>query len=95
MVRSSETQVVGHGALGSTPSTTDAEPPVCSAGAKAVPRTVIILMGSEDWTVRIALPAYIGRTKAAERLAVEVEKQKDLMRKLRSGWAYCLRFQSL
>lgn len=55
--RSSEIQVVGHGALGSVPSSIFALlEPSCAAG-KAVPRIVIIFMGSVDWTVRIALPA--------------------------------------
>ena len=51
--------------LGSIPLLTSAEPPSVSAAANAVPRTVIILISSLDWTVRIALPAYMGRTKAA------------------------------
>ena len=41
-----------------------AEPPLASAAAKAVPLIVIILILSDDWTVRMAFPAYIGRTKA-------------------------------
>lgn len=63
-VNSSEIHSVGEGAWGSTPSTISAEPSVASAGVKAVPRMVMSLMGSDDWTVRVALPAYIGRTKA-------------------------------
>ncbi len=35
------------------------------AGGKDVCLTVRSLIGSEDWTVRIALPAYMGRTNAA------------------------------
>ena len=34
-----------------------AEPPVASAGGKAVPRTVMTLIGSLDCTVASALPA--------------------------------------
>ena len=36
---------------------TGAEPPLASAGAKAVPRTVMTLIGSFDCTVASALPA--------------------------------------
>ena len=34
-----------------------ADPPVASTGGKAVPRTVITLIGSLDWTVCNAFPA--------------------------------------
>ena len=34
-----------------------AEPPVSSALAKAVPRTVMTFLASDDWTIAIALPA--------------------------------------
>lgn len=40
-----------------------ADPPDASAAAKAVPLIVIILMSSDDSTVAIAFPAYIGRMK--------------------------------
>ena len=46
--RSSETQVVGQGALGSSPVVTGALLEAIGAAGKAVPRIVIILMGSED-----------------------------------------------
>ena len=46
------------------PSSILAEPSPISAGGKAVPRVVIIFIESEECTVRIALPAYMGRTKA-------------------------------
>ena len=55
--RSSETQVVGQGAWGSSPAVIEALLEAIEAAGKAVPRIVRILMGSEDWTVRIALPA--------------------------------------
>jgi hypothetical protein len=57
LARSSETHSVGQGALGSTPSSTEAELEPDSAGGKDVCRTVRSLMGSVDWTVRMALPA--------------------------------------
>ena len=52
------------GSLVSVPSASSAEPFSISAAAKAVPRIVMILIGSVDWTVRMALPAYMGRTNA-------------------------------
>lgn len=55
--RSSESHSVLMGSLGSVPSASSAEPSAISAAAKAVPRIVMILMGSVDWTVRMALPA--------------------------------------
>lgn len=66
--RSSETHSVGDSDLGSTPSVISAEPPEISAAGKAVPRIVMILIGSEDWRVMMALPAYIGRMNAIERV---------------------------
>ena len=62
--RLSDIHSVGQAALGSTPSVILADPSPNSAAANAVPRIVIILTASEDWTVSIAFPAYIGRTKA-------------------------------
>lgn len=64
LARSSDTHSVSGSTLGSTPSVISADPPSVSAAGKAVPRTVIILMLSVDWTVRAAFPAYMGRTKA-------------------------------
>lgn len=55
--RFSEIHSVGEGVLGSMPSSMDAEPPEVSAGANDVCRTVMSLMGSVLWTVRMALPA--------------------------------------
>ena len=55
---------MGQGGLGSTPSSTVAELDPVPAGGKEVCLTVRSLTGSEDWTVRIALPAYMGRTNA-------------------------------
>lgn len=62
--KSSESHSVLISAWGSMPSAIVAEPPSASAAANAVPRMVTILTLSDDWTVRMALPAYIGRTKA-------------------------------
>lgn len=66
LANSSETHSVGDGAFGSVPSSNDAEPPSASAGGNDVCLTVRSLIGSEDCTVKMALPAYIGRTKAVE-----------------------------
>lgn len=66
LARSSETHSVWISTLGSVPSRISAELPAASAGAKAVPRTVIILIVSADCTVRMAFPAYIGRVNAVE-----------------------------
>ena len=55
--RSSDTHSVAQGACGSAPELIEAEPPAVSVGGKAVPRIVMNLMGSEDWTVAMALPA--------------------------------------
>lgn len=57
LARSSDSQVVGFGTLGSSPVEIEAEPPVGDAAGKAVLRTVRIFIGSVDWTVRMALPA--------------------------------------
>ena len=57
LVKFSEIQVVGQGALGSMPSSIGVDADPKGAAAKAVPRIVITLIESEDWTVRIALPA--------------------------------------
>ena len=56
-VRFSETHSVELSALGSTPSSTDADPPSASAAGNAVPLIVIILISSDDSTVAIAFPA--------------------------------------
>lgn len=64
LVRSSEIHSVTGSTLGSIPSVMSADPSSSSAAAKAVPRTVMILIWSVDWTVSSALPAYIGRTNA-------------------------------
>ena len=66
--RFSDIHSVGQAVLGSTPSVISADPSPNSAAANAVPRIVIILIASDDWTVRIAFPAYIGRTKAKSHL---------------------------
>ena len=42
-----------------------AEPPDASAASKAVERTVISLIESDDCTVARAFPAYIGRLKVS------------------------------
>ena len=52
LARSSDTQVTWLSILGSTPSSTAAEPPSLVVFAKAVARTVMTLMESVDWTVR-------------------------------------------
>lgn len=57
VARSSEIHSVRHSALGSVPSSRVALPPSAAPEGKAVPRTVMIFVESEDWTVRIALPA--------------------------------------
>lgn len=87
--RSSETQVVGQGALGSSPGEMVALLEARGAAGKAVPRIVSILMGSEDWRVRIALPAYMGRTKAFRRSGISETGGAGVMEM--SG-TYCLRF---
>mmetsp|Transcript_67382 Transcript_67382/g.186485 ORF Transcript_67382/g.186485 Transcript_67382/m.186485 type:complete len:205 (-) Transcript_67382:353-967(-) len=46
-------------------SSTAALPPSAAAASKAVPRTVIILTASEEVTVAMALPAYMGRSKVS------------------------------
>lgn len=55
--RSSDTHSVSDSTFGSIPSVISAEPPSVSAAGKAVPRTVMTLMSSVDWTVRTAFPA--------------------------------------
>jgi hypothetical protein len=57
LARSSDTHSVAQGACGSVPSLMEAEPPMVSAAGKAVLRTVMSLIESEDWTVAMALPA--------------------------------------
>lgn len=77
--RSSDIHSVELSAFGSTPSAISAEPPSASAGGNAVPRVVMILIESDDWQVRIAFPAYIGRTKAESR------QERNMITKLKSG----------
>jgi hypothetical protein len=66
VVRSSPTQVVGHGAFGSeeNSSTVPSEEPSSAAGY-AVPRTVINLIGSNDFIVETAFPIYLARPVSA------------------------------
>ena len=58
VARSSEIHSVGEGDLGSVPSSIEAVlSSAASEAGKEVVRTVRILIGSVDWTVRMALPA--------------------------------------
>jgi len=51
--------------LESTPSSTLPEPDSRSVTWKAVPRTVMALVESDDSTVTMAFPAYVGLVKAS------------------------------